>query len=262
MNGLFDLTGKTAIVTGGNGYLGRSICEGLAEYGASLIIASRNGEGCRALAERLSDRYQTEAAGMSVDILDTASVRNLFRFALGQYGKIDVLINNAFAPVQGFPEDLNDELWNRGMDGTINAVFRCVREVLPYMLENKNGKIINIASMYGVVAPDPATYGGDVRLISPACYGAGKAAIIQLTKYIAGYYGRYGITSNCISPGSFPNADTQRNEDFICRLREKTMLGRIGYSDDLKGVAVFLASGASNYITGQNICVDGGVTAW
>jgi len=137
-----------------------------------------------------------------------------------------------------------------------------VREVLPYMLDKKKGKIIDIASMYGIIAPDPSTYGNDVRLNNPANYGAGKAAVIQFTKYIASYYGRQGIISNCISPGPFPNEGVQENKEFIKRLSEKTMLGRIGHPDDLKGAAVFLASDASDYITGQNICVDGGVTAW
>lgn len=260
MNDLFDLAKKTVIVTGGNGYLGTSICEGLAQYRATVIVASRNCDGCRALADHLSKQYHTEAIGMSVDICNTESVQNLFHLATDRYGKIDVLINNAFVPVQGCVECLDDEVWNRGLDGTASAVFRCIREVMPYMVENKQGKIINIASMYGVVAPDPATYGNDVRLNNPACYGAGKAAVIQLTKYVASYYGRYGIISNCISPGSFPNMDTQSNKDFIDKLSEKTILGRIGYPEDLKGITVFLSSDASNYITGQNIIVDGGVT--
>lgn len=261
MNDLFDLAGKIVIVTGGSGHLGKSICEGLAQYGATVIITSRNGDACRALADRLSDLYHTGAVGMSVDITDTHSVQSLLRSANEQFGKIDVLINNAFVPVQGFMEEMDDEIWNRGLNGTIGTVFRCIREVLPYMLERNQGKIINIASMYGIVAPDPATYDNDVWLNNPVCYGAGKAAIIQLTKYVASYYGGYGIISNCISPGSFPNESTQDNKDFIDKLSKKTMLGRIGHPDDLKGIVVFLASDASNYITGQNICVDGGVTA-
>lgn len=261
MSGLFDLSGKIVIVTGGNGYLGRAMCEGLAQNAATLIIASRNEEECKALADRLSKQYQIEAVGIGVDILDADSIRCLFQSTAERYGKIDVLVNNAFVPVQGFLENITDEVWENGLDGTGSAVFKCIREVLPYMLERKSGKIINIASMYGVVAPDPATYDNDVRLNNPICYGAGKAAIIQLTRYIASYYGKYGITSNCISPGSFPHPKTQENVGFIEKLKDKTVLGRIGYPEDMKGIAVFLASDASNYITGQNICVDGGVTA-
>jgi NAD(P)-dependent dehydrogenase (short-subunit alcohol dehydrogenase family) len=261
MKDIFDLTGKTAIVTGGAGHLGRAICEGLAQYGADIAVASRDGEKCREFAEYLHEKYGTNAIGISGDVNDTENVRNMLKTAAGKYEKIDVLFNNAFTPVKGFIKDMDDETWERGMEGTIGGVWRCVREVIPYMLERKRGKIINIASMYGIIAPDPAPYGDDGKLNSPACYGAGKAAVIQFTRYIASYYGKYGVTSNCISPGPFPNPETQKNVYFINKLNEKTMLGRIGHPDDLKGIAVFLASGASDYITGQNICVDGGFTA-
>lgn len=262
MKDLFDLTGKAIIVTGGAGHLGRPICEGLAQYGAMPVIASRNKERCCLLAEELSDLYQTQAMGEYLDILDTGSIRELFSAVAVRFGKIDVLINNACVFTPGCLDDLTDELWEAGIDGSINAVFKCVREALPYMLEKKAGKIINIASMYGAIAPNPGTYGSDRSLNSPANYGAGKAAVIQFTKYIAGYYGGYGITANCISPGSFPKEKIQGNKEFISKLCEKNMLGRIGFPDEIKGAAVFLASNASSYITGQNICVDGGVTSW
>lgn len=262
MKDLFDLTGKVIVVSGGAGHLGRPICESMAQYGATLVIASRNKERCFQLAEELSDRFGKPAMGEHLDILDTGSIRSLYGLVTERYRKIDVLINNACVFTPGFLEDLTDELWDEGMDGTINGVFKCVREALPYMLEKKYGKIINIASMYGVIAPNPAAYGGETNLNSPANYGAGKAAVIQFTKYIASYYGGHGITANCISPGSFPKEEILENRDFISKLNEKTMLGRSGFSDEIKGTAVFLASDASSYITGQNICVDGGVTSW
>jgi NAD(P)-dependent dehydrogenase (short-subunit alcohol dehydrogenase family) len=130
------------------------------------------------------------------------------------------------------------------------------------MKEQQKGSIVNIASMYGVVAPDPELYQGDVSLNNPANYGAGKAAIIQFTKYTAAYYAKYGIRANSISPGSFPNPKVQQNASFIKRLSAKSMLGRVGQPQELQGVVILLASDASSYITGQNICVDGGWTAW
>jgi gluconate 5-dehydrogenase len=259
---LFSLKGKTIVVTGGAGYLGRAMCEGFAQYGASVAVASRDEIACRALSEELCVKYSVRAQGIGVDILDTDSVRHLFASAAGRFGAIDVLVNSAFVPIQGFVPQLDDALWQEGIEGAVGVVFRCIREALPYMRRQKHGKIINIASMYGMIAPDPATYGGNAKLNNPACYGVGKAALIQLTKYIASYYGKDGIAANCISPGAFPHAAIQQNEGFIEKLSAKTMLGRVGYPDELKGIAVFLASDASSYITGQNICVDGGVTAW
>lgn len=262
MNILFDLTGRTIVVIGGAGYLGRPLCEAFAQYGASLVIASRNADRCRALAEELSGKYKIAALGEHVDILDTGSIRSLFRTTGERFGKIDALVNNAYLSVSEPVETMTDELWNRGIEGTAGGVFRCVREVLPYMLEKKYGKIISIASMYGVMAPNPELYGGNSKIGSPACYGAGKAAVIQLTRHIAAYYGRQGILANCISPGPFPHADVQENLEFMNALGRKTMLGRFGRPEELMGAAVFLASDASSYITGQNICIDGGATSW
>lgn len=262
LNSLFDLTGRVIIVIGGAGYLGKPLCEAFAQYGASLVIASRNAGHCRSLAEKLTGKYQTEALGECVDVLDTGSIRRLFRIAGERFGKIDVLVNNAYLSVPESVETMTDEQWNRGIEGTVGGAFRCIREVLPYLLERRHGKIINIASMYGVMAPNPELYGGNSKIGSPACYGAGKAAVIQLTKYIAAYYGRQGILANCISPGPFPHADVQENFEFMEALGKKTMLGRFGRPEELMGAAVFLAGDASSYITGQNICIDGGATSW
>lgn len=262
MNDLFDLTGRVIVVIGGAGYLGRPICEAFAQYGASLVIASRDTSRCRSLAGELSEKYKIDAIGEHVDILDTDSIRFLFRTASERFGKIDVLVNNAYISVSEPVERMTDDLWNRGIEGTAGGAFRCVREAMPYMIEKNYGKIISIASMYGVMAPNPAAYGGSSKIGSPACYGAGKAAVIQLTKYVAAYYGRYGILANCISPGSFPHADVQANREFMYVLGEKTMLGRFGRPEELMGAAVFLACDASSYITGQNICIDGGATSW
>lgn len=262
MNDLFKLVGKAAVVVGGAGYLGRPICEALAQYGATLTIASRNVGRCKSFADELSQKYAIDATGDYVDILDTDSIRTLFRSAANRFGKTDILVNNAYISVPKSLEEMTDELWNRGIEGTVGGVFRCVREVLPYMVEKTYGKIINIASMYGVMASNPATYGGDNQIGSPACYGAGKAAVIQFTRHIAAYYGKCGILANCISPGSFPHKNVQSNQEFMQKLGDKTMLGRIGRPEELMGVVVFLASAASSYVTGQNLCIDGGATSW
>ena len=158
-------------------------------------------------------------------------------------------------------ENMDDEYWAKGIDGTVGYTFRTIREAIPYMKRSKGGSIINIGSLYAVGAPDPRTY-FDTPFSSTPNYGAGKAATVELTKFCAAYLAKYGIRANSVSPGSYPHINVQENLLFKKRLEEKTMLGRIGYPDDLVGVMIFLASAASKYITGVNIMVDGGQTAW
>jgi gluconate 5-dehydrogenase len=259
---LFSLKGKVAVVTGGAGHLGSAISEGLAEAGASLVIASRNVGACSKLADRLSRKYETHAMGIALDIRSTDKVRACMKEINREMGSIDILVNNAsFAKAGRSIKTLSDEDWLEGIEGTINGVFRCTQAVLPYMEAQKYGVIINISSMYGIVSPDPRIY-GDSGYDNPPNYGAGKAAIIQFTRYAACHLATKGIRVNAISPGSFPNPKVQENQWFISNLINKVPLGRIGQPSDLKGVVVFLASESSSYITGQNIMVDGGWTAW
>ena len=258
---LFDLTNKTIIVTGATGHLGIAMCEGLASMGANIAVASRDLNKVNYLARKLSKKYGGDHQGFQLDISDAESVQKTITEIITIYKKADVLINNANFYSMGKVEDYSDDEWVKGIDGTINAVHRCTKAVLPHMLENGRGNIINIGSMYGVVSPNPEIYGSSGQN-NPANYGAGKAAIIQFTKYLACHYGIRGIRANSVSPGPFPNPKVQENKEFINQLSRKTALGRIGHPDELKGVLVMLASDASSYITGQNICVDGGWTAW
>jgi gluconate 5-dehydrogenase len=259
---LFDLTGKTAIVTGGAGHLGTALCEGLAQYGASVVVASRDAAKCGRLADRLHAEYGTETLAVGFDMTDADSVKALMTRVHARFGRIDVLVNNANASTPGYIEDVDYETWQRGLDGSINAVYKCIREALPYMEAQGGGRIVNIASMYGLIAPNPGIYDGQVKLNSPPNYGTGKAAILQLTRYVAAYYGRKGILANAVCPGSFPQPATRENHEFMRMLSDKAMLGRTGLPEELKGIVVFLASDASSYVTGQALSVDGGVTSW
>lgn len=261
-NSLFDLTDKVVIVTGGAGYLGRAMCDGLAQYNAIVVVASRNLDQCQLVADEVKEKYNATTFAIELDITVAESVKNCMATIYEKYGKIDILINNASQSTPGYIQNIDYELWQKGMDGTINGVYKCVREVLPYMEKKNKGKIINIASMYGQIAPNPSIYNNEIKLNSPPNYGAGKAAIIQFTKYLASYYGRKGILANTLCPGSFPTITTQQNDEFIQHLANKTMLGRIGNPDELKGSIVFLASDASSYMTGQTLNIDGGVTSW
>jgi len=258
---LFSLRGKVAIVTGGAGHLGSAISEALAEAGANLVVASRNEGNCKARASRLARDYKVKAMGIALDARSMDSISNCIKTVNGEMGAIDILVNNAVFSKQGPIETISEQDWVEGIDGTLNSVFRCTQAVIPYMEARKSGIIINISSMYGLVSPDPRIY-GDTGYDNPANYGAGKAAILQFTRYAACHLAGKGIRVNAITPGSFPSPEVQKNKWFIANLENKVPLGRIGQPDDLKGVVVLLASAASSYITGQNIVVDGGWTAW
>ncbi|MEK3901679.1 SDR family oxidoreductase [Paenibacillus sp. FSL R7-0179] len=259
---LFNLQGKAAVVTGGAGYLGTAIAEGLAEAGAAVYLVSSNGQRCKETAEAIARTTGAACFGKAMDIRQEASVRECIQSIAEAAGSIDILVNNAAFSSAARLADMSEEQWLAGLDGTINGTFRCVKAILPYMVEQKRGSIINVSSMYGLVSPNPEVY-GDSGMDNPANYGAGKAAIGQFTRYIACHFGQHGIRANTVSPGPFPNAAVQAADpQFIQDLKRKNPLGRIGTPEDLKGVMVFLASAASSYVTGENISVDGGWTAW
>lgn len=254
---LFSLKNKVVLITGGYGHLGKSITEGLAEHGAEVVVLARNEAKFKAVFEK-SDlkniHFQT------FDIASTESIKNGFQMIFERFGQIDVLINNAFYLRSNTPETLSDEDWNYSIDGSLNSVYRCIREVLPYLKQSKSGRIINVGSMYGMVAPDFDIYKDFPNFLNPPHYGAAKAGIIQMTKYFASYLAQYGILVNAVSPGAFPSKGVQEHTGFIDALGTKNPLKRIGQPDELKGVFVFLSSDASTYVTGQNIAVDGGWT--
>lgn len=252
---LFSLEGKTAVVTGGNGYLGSAVVRALAEYGARVVAAD--------LAER--ETGDERIASIACDVSDTASIRRMLQEAEARFGGVHVLVNAAtygagYGP-DGTVERMSDDDWFKGLDGAAGTVFRCTREVVPYMEKSGGGAIVNFASMYGMVSPDPAIY-GDSGANNPANYGAGKAAVLQFTRYCAAHLAAKGIRVNSVTPGPFPNPQLQTNEPFLAQLRRKTMLGRTGQADEIVGAVLLLASDASRYMTGSNIVVDGGWTAW
>lgn len=257
MNNIFSLKNKVVLVTGGYGYLGRSIVNGISDAEATVIVLGRSKnkfENCFATKNSSNLHF------IECDVAKTASIESAYQKIVEEFGKIDVLINNAFYAKGGAADNMPDEAWAYTMDGVISSVHKCIREVLPYLRKNKGGRIINVASMYGMVAPDFQIYTEFPQFMNPPHYGAGKAAVIQLTKYFASLLGNENILVNSVAPGPFPSKEVQKNEGFIKALSNKNPLGRIGQPDELQGVFVFLSSDASSYITGQNIAVDGGWT--
>jgi len=258
---MFNLKGKTFLVSGGAGLLGSQITSAIAEFGGDVIIASRNLENCENYANEIKKLFDVEATGYHVDIGDTQSVDALYDNIRKHHGRIDGLINCSGFGKKNSWESITEEDWLFDINISLNGPFRMTKGAFEMLKESK-GVIVNIASMYGVVAPDHRIYDGD-KYCNPPSYNAAKGGIVQFNRYLASFLSPYGIRVNAISPGPFPYKSTQdENPDFIKRLGSKNPMGRIGAPHEVKGVALLLCSNASSYITGQNICVDGGWTTW
>lgn len=259
---LFSMDGKVVVFTGGCGNLGQILVKKLLEYGAAVAVAD--------IADRLDDSFaEYRNANMlhfiQTDLSKTAEIKNMFAQTKDKFGRIDVLVNcaayggGAGGKFAEFHVDkLSDEEWEKGIEGTLDITFRCTREVIPYFDEVGGGSIVNFGSMYGLIAPDFDMY-GDVPA-SPPFYGAGKAGVVQFTRYCASQFGKRGIRVNSICPGPFPNITPTSNMDFMKRLSGKTMLNRTGNAEELCGAVMLLCSDASSFMTGTNIVVDGGMT--
>jgi NAD(P)-dependent dehydrogenase (short-subunit alcohol dehydrogenase family) len=260
LQGLFSLKNKTVFITGGTGHLGTGMCEALAELKANIVIGSRDKEKSELSAKKLSEEFGVKASGVQIDITNPESIEKALSFIEETYGGLNVLINNAWSGKKNTFESISMDDWKYDIDVCLNGVFYTTKKAAPY-LKKTQGVIVNIASMYGHVAPDYRMYVGTDHA-NPPSYGAAKAGVIQLTKYLASFLASDGIRVNAISPGPFPFGDILRNEEFIGALDAKTMLNRIGNPEDLKGIIALLCSDASSYMTGQNICVDGGWASW
>jgi gluconate 5-dehydrogenase len=259
---LLSLKGKTAIVTGGAGYLGTAISETLAELGANLVIASRDQAKCQMKCEEIvrSAGGQVKAVALELDVLKKGSAPGFIDRVHEHFPNIDILVNNAWSGKKNSWESITDEDWEYDIDMSLNSVFRLTKAAFPD-LKASRGVILNIGSLYSHLAPDYRMYDGK-EFANPPSYGAAKAGVIQFTKYLASFLSPHGIRVNALSPGAFPHPPTQQHVEFMQRLAAKNPLNRIGQPDDLKGAVALLCSDAGRYITGQDICVDGGWGAW
>ncbi|MCE2732407.1 MAG: SDR family oxidoreductase [Chryseotalea sp.] len=251
----FDLRNKVIVITGGTGHLGNAIAKSLSLHNATVYSLGRE---LRAFEKAFGT--DTIVKYLNLDLSSTLSISSAFSEVVRIEGKIDVLINNGFYSRGQSPEEMSDKDFLFGIEGTLSSTFKCIREIIPYFKSQSSGKIINVSSMYGLVAPDFDVYQNSPQYLNPPHYGAAKAGIIQLTKYYASYLGQFGVQVNAVTPGPFPSYKVQKDKEFIKQLSGKTLLGRIGKPEDLVGVFILLASDASNFITGQNIIVDGGWT--
>lgn len=268
---LFSLEGKVAVVTGALGLLGKQHCYALAEAGANVVATDLNDAAARAFAEELSQKHQ-QAIGVGADITNPDSVRALRDAILSRFGKIDVLVNNAAindmfenptaaAELSKF-ENYPLELFQKSLDVNVTGVFLCSQILGTEMAKRGSGSIINIASTYGIVAPDQSIYrkpDGAQTFWKSAAYPVTKGAVISFTRFLAAYWGERNVRVNALSPGGVENA---QDEFFIKQYSKRAPLGRMAQPTDYKGAIIFLASDASSYMTGANLVVDGGWTAW
>lgn len=270
---LFRLDGRVAVVTGGAGLYGSVIATALAEAGATVVIASRNLAKCEEQAARLRDGGY-RALAMPLDLTDDDSVVALKDRIVAECGHVDILFNNAAGRAAGTAEEqmkqkfaatrfAMDEMtraqWETAMAVNASGLFVCSQVFAEQMkAQGKGGSIVNISSIYGMVGPTFPIYEG-TQMTVPPDYAFAKGGIINFTRYLATWYAPYGIRVNCISPGGYYAGQP---ETFVRNYEQRVPLGRMARWNDLKGAAVFLASDASQYVTGQNLAVDGGWTAW
>ncbi len=249
---LFRLDGKVALVTGGSRGLGFWMAEGLAEAGADIALCARKLEPCQEAAKAIKESGVRSAA-FSCDVADPAQVKDVVEKALSEFGHIDILINNAGFIWEEPLDNMSLEKWNRTLAINATGTFLFTQEAGKHMIKQKQGKIVNIASVAALVSADP-------ELSDTVAYSASKGAVVALTRDLARKWCQYNININAIAPGYFAT----RMSKFLVENRQPQLMRtiqmkRLGTKDDIKGVAVFLCSAAASYITGQTLAVDGGI---
>ncbi|MFD1178857.1 SDR family oxidoreductase [Paenibacillus puldeungensis] len=267
---LFSLKGKVAVVTGGAGLLGQNFCRGLAEFGANVVIVDINSNLVSGLAEELTTEYGVKCIGIECDITNIESIRRMVTETVKTFGTINILLNNAaskaddleafFAPI----EDYSLDEWRKIMAVNIDGMFLVAQAVGKQMLtQGEGGSIIQTSSIYGVVGPDNRIYEGSYYLgreiNTPPVYSASKSAVIGLTRYLATMWAEKGIRVNSITPGG---VESGQNQEFKMKYSNRIPLRRMAKPEEMVGAILYLSSDASSYVTGQNLIIDGGLTAW
>lgn len=268
MSNIFSLSGKTAIVTGSLGLIGKFHCKALHDAGANIIVTDFDEAGCTIFVNELGDR----AAGIAADITKVEDVKKIRDFAISRFGSIDVLVNNAAindkfedpaaALEQSMFENYPLSLWQKSLDVNVTGMFLCSQIIGKVMANQGKGSIINVASTYGIVAPNQDLYidvNGDQKFFKSPAYPVTKGAVISFTRFLAAYWGEKGVRVNTLSPGGVENG---QDDFFVNEYSKRTPLKRMALPSDYMGAVVFLASDASAYMTGSNLVVDGGFTIW
>jgi 2-deoxy-D-gluconate 3-dehydrogenase len=267
----FSLEGRTALVTGGAGLLGKQFTTALGQAGAKVVVADLDIEAAQVHTQYLQDQG-IQALAVEVDITDPVSVSAVVNQAVSKFGSLDVLVNSAALDPKFDPGNVDDqydnafenfplETWQKAIDINLTGMFLACQGAVSQMLAQNYGVIINICSTYGLVGPDQRVYERPegIKRHKPVYYTVSKAGVLGLTRYLATYYAGKPIRVNALTPGGVYN---QHDEVFLKAYSARTVIGRMANLDELNGAIVFLASEASSYMTGANLIVDGGWTAW
>lgn len=251
---MFNLQGRVAVITGASSGLGTQMAHGLAAQGADVVLLARREDKLRKVAEDIESKYGVKAHPIACDVTQLASVQAAVQATLDQFGKVDILINNAGIGSVVPAEKMEDEVWEHNLSIDLTGVFRTAREFGKVMLEAGYGRIINISSMYGMVGNSAAP---------ASAYHAAKGGVVNLTRALAAEWATRGVTVNCICPGYFETeltADTLKTEEFTSYMERTVPLQRYGNTGELNSAACFLAADESSYVTGVILPIDGGYT--
>ena len=268
-NNLFSLAGQVAVVTGGAGLLGQVFCQALATAGANVAVIDIDKPAAESIAAKIDREKSQKVLAIECDITSPQSVSTMVQKVVAEFGRIDVLLNNAaskgsnldqfFAPFENY----SLQAWREVTAVNIDGLFLVAQSVGNQMKKQGGGSIIQISSIYGVVAPDQRIYAGSEyngrAINTPAVYSVSKAAVIGLTSYLSTYWADSKIRVNTLTPGGISSG---QNDEFNKKYSQRVPLGRMGEASELTGALIYLASDASSYVTGQNIIVDGGLSAW
>jgi NAD(P)-dependent dehydrogenase (short-subunit alcohol dehydrogenase family) len=255
-----SLENRLILVTGAAGYLGTPICRQLAAAGAHVLVNGRSPEKLQALVESINGRGGT-ATPLAGDVTDETDQHRIIQHIEQEHGRLDGLVNNAYTGAVGTIESATPDQMRHSLELNLVAPFFLTQRLLPLLRRSEAPAIVNVSSMYGMVSPDGRIY-GDSGYNSPPFYGAGKAGLLQLTRYLACHLAAENIRVNAISPGPFPPQSLGTEDpDFYAKLVAKVPMGRMGLPEEVAGAVQFLLSGAASYITGVNLPIDGGWTA-
>jgi NAD(P)-dependent dehydrogenase (short-subunit alcohol dehydrogenase family) len=256
---LFDLSGKTSLITGASGYLGQAMARALAEAGSRVVVTSRDLDRSQSAADALPDPGGLGHVGLVIDQMDESSIQRGFAQAIEKTGRIDILVNNGNLAVAGDISNVTTQEFNQQL-ANATGYFLLARLLRDHTVaQERPASVIMLGSMYGMVGSYPEAYEG-ICPASPVGYHALKGGIIHMTRHLAVYWAGDGVRVNCLSPGPFPSPSV--SGQLIERLESKCPMRRMGLPHELKGAVVFLASDAASYMTGQNLVIDGGWTSW
>ena len=263
MRKVFDFSNRVIVITGAAGLLGSEYADGFCQAGGNVVLADKNFEKCKKLAVKLEKKYGVKPLPIKLDVTNPNSIKKMVAHITKKFSKIDVLVNNAIYPEIGKIkktkfEDFPLDIWKKGIDVNLTGMFLCSQQIGEIMKKQKNGVIINISSIYGIKGPDQRIY-GKTKIIKSALYATTKGAVINFTKYLASYWNRTGIRVNTLSLGG---VEENQDRDFKKKYSDKTMIGRMAKKDEYVGALLFLSSDASSYMTGSNLVIDGGWSAW